>query len=130
MFCAIDLFKQKTAYDLRISDWSSDVCSSDLWFLLPFYPLIDHWPLAAVWALLTLGTVVLLVLPWLVRARRMAGRQRSYQVALHPGPRHINARSGETVLEAGLRAGLVLPYECSTGGIGRGPGRDKGCRYV
>src|SRR3546814_7573710 len=24
------LFKQKTAYDLRISDWSSDVCSSDL----------------------------------------------------------------------------------------------------
>src|SRR3546814_2497543 len=23
-------FKQKTAYDLRISDWSSDVCSSDL----------------------------------------------------------------------------------------------------
>src|SRR3546814_4875268 len=28
-------FKQKTAYELRISDWSSDVCSSDLadnWF--------------------------------------------------------------------------------------------------
>src|SRR3546814_6885144 len=23
-------FKQKTAYDLRISDWSSDLCSSDL----------------------------------------------------------------------------------------------------
>src|SRR3546814_13667080 len=26
-------FKQKTAYEIRISDWSSDVCSSDL----------DHW---------------------------------------------------------------------------------------
>src|SRR3546814_17175286 len=26
-------FKQKTAYEMRISDWSSDVCSSDL---LPF----------------------------------------------------------------------------------------------
>src|SRR3546814_6504876 len=26
-------FKQKTAYEMRISDWSSDVCSSDLWFL-------------------------------------------------------------------------------------------------
>src|SRR3546814_3710398 len=26
-FC---FFKQKTAYELRISDWSSDVCSSDL----------------------------------------------------------------------------------------------------
>src|SRR3546814_8617620 len=27
---AICFFKQKTAYELRISDWSSDVCSSDL----------------------------------------------------------------------------------------------------
>src|SRR3546814_4908199 len=27
MFC---FFKQKTAYEMRISDWSSDVCSSDL----------------------------------------------------------------------------------------------------
>src|SRR3546814_9523363 len=27
-------FKQKTAYDMRISDWSSDVCSSDLSELL------------------------------------------------------------------------------------------------
>src|SRR3546814_8729325 len=28
-------FKQKTAYELRISDWSSDVCSSDLVELSP-----------------------------------------------------------------------------------------------
>src|SRR3546814_5300712 len=30
--CCIDFFffKQKTAYEMRISDWSSDVCSSDL----------------------------------------------------------------------------------------------------
>src|SRR3546814_11445012 len=28
-------FKQKTAYDMRISDWSSDVCSSDLGDRLP-----------------------------------------------------------------------------------------------
>src|SRR3546814_14932588 len=27
-------FKQKTAYEMRISDWSSDVCSSDLFPLL------------------------------------------------------------------------------------------------
>src|SRR3546814_5484073 len=26
-------FKQKTAYEMRISDWSSDVCSSDLAYL-------------------------------------------------------------------------------------------------
>src|SRR3546814_2085370 len=28
------VFKQKTAYEMRISDWSSDVCSSDLGSLL------------------------------------------------------------------------------------------------
>src|SRR3546814_9041238 len=28
------VFKQKTAYEMRISDWSSDVCSSDLNLLL------------------------------------------------------------------------------------------------
>src|SRR3546814_8813317 len=37
LFCLLCLlrwffffFKQKTAYEMRISDWSSDVCSSDL----------------------------------------------------------------------------------------------------
>src|SRR3546814_1178886 len=36
MTCVVSLvrfvffFKQKTAYEMRISDWSSDVCSSDL----------------------------------------------------------------------------------------------------
>src|SRR3546814_4195103 len=29
-FCLFFFFKQKTAYEMRISDWSSDVCSSDL----------------------------------------------------------------------------------------------------
>src|SRR3546814_3529157 len=28
--CVFCFFKQKTAYEMRISDWSSDVCSSDL----------------------------------------------------------------------------------------------------
>src|SRR3546814_14202312 len=30
LFYFLFLFKQKTAYEMRISDWSSDVCSSDL----------------------------------------------------------------------------------------------------
>src|SRR3546814_3475161 len=29
-FVCFFFFKQETAYDMRISDWSSDVCSSDL----------------------------------------------------------------------------------------------------
>src|SRR3546814_10128313 len=30
VFMFLFFFKQKTAYEMRISDWSSDVCSSDL----------------------------------------------------------------------------------------------------
>src|SRR3546814_6728096 len=30
MHIFVFFFKQKTAYEMRISDWSSDVCSSDL----------------------------------------------------------------------------------------------------
>src|SRR3546814_8424303 len=30
LLCGFFFFKQKTAYEMRISDWSSDVCSSDL----------------------------------------------------------------------------------------------------
>src|SRR6058998_4090024 len=29
-FCFVFFFKQKTAYEMVMSDWSSDVCSSDL----------------------------------------------------------------------------------------------------
>src|SRR3546814_5392197 len=32
-------FKQKTAYEMRISDWSSDVCSSDLKFFVGWLKL-------------------------------------------------------------------------------------------
>src|SRR3546814_4146381 len=35
-------FKQKTAYDMRISDWSSDVCSSDLLATLARRIAADH----------------------------------------------------------------------------------------
>src|SRR3546814_5339786 len=30
IWVSVFFFKQKTAYEMRISDWSSDVCSSDL----------------------------------------------------------------------------------------------------
>src|SRR3546814_7895759 len=30
LWFVVFFFKQKTAYEMRISDWSSDVCSSDL----------------------------------------------------------------------------------------------------
>src|SRR3546814_11374133 len=49
--CAVFFFfKQKTAYEMRISDWSSDVCSSDLLdTLLPTLPV--HARALAAWRL-------------------------------------------------------------------------------
>src|SRR3546814_1783570 len=38
--CLFFVFKQKTAYEMRISDWSSDVCSSDLY---------SNWMAQKVW---------------------------------------------------------------------------------
>src|SRR3546814_17559876 len=41
-------FKQKTAYEMRISDWSSDVCSSDLLRALNLPVGYDDWRAAVV----------------------------------------------------------------------------------
>src|SRR3546814_3143529 len=40
--CVFFFYKQKTAYEMRISDWSSDVCSSDLARLYPHAPRRAH----------------------------------------------------------------------------------------
>src|SRR3546814_2671393 len=37
--CLVFFFKQKTAYEMRISDWISDVCSSDLYSSIRRSPL-------------------------------------------------------------------------------------------
>src|SRR3546814_14551149 len=48
--CLVFFFKQKTAYEMRISDWSSDVCSSDLSarfcmpVVLPKLPVLECVP--------------------------------------------------------------------------------------
>src|SRR3546814_4920722 len=43
VLCVVFFCKQKTAYEMRISDWSSDVCSSDLAELrrLAFTTVVD-----------------------------------------------------------------------------------------
>src|SRR3546814_5451980 len=42
--CFLFFFKQKTAYEMRISDWSSDVCSSDLPILTHFDHKLGRYP--------------------------------------------------------------------------------------
>src|SRR3546814_4594113 len=50
-FLIFDLFfffKQKTAYEMRMSDWSSDVCSSDLSLLLQMQGMIAEYERAKI----------------------------------------------------------------------------------
>ena len=86
------------------------------WFYLPVYPLIEHSGPSKTW-LLTLGaTLLLLALPWLPPRRH--GSQPEWSMAVHPDERIIDLRSGETLLDAGLRQGLPMPFECRNGGCG------------
>ncbi len=84
------------------------------WYLLATLPLMDTWSRDAVWALLLGTTALLFVLPWLPPRRAGQG----VRMTVHPGNREIAVRQDETLLEAGLRAGVAMPFECRNGGCG------------
>lgn len=86
------------------------------WFFLATFPLLYLWPAAGVWALVVGASVALTVLPWVGMRGRQQGRGFRLQVRGQPQP--IELRAGETLLDAGLRHGLPLPYECRSGGCG------------
>ncbi|HEX7440426.1 MAG TPA: cytochrome b N-terminal domain-containing protein, partial [Caldimonas sp.] len=87
------------------------------WFYLALFPLLYAWPLAQVWALVGVASGVLALLPWLPPKLRRGGR-RQFQVQVQPGAQLLTLREGETILEAGLREGLPLRFECRSGGCG------------
>ncbi len=84
------------------------------WFYLALFPLVYLWPLGAVWGLVGGATALLAALPWLGGRRGGA----SFQVHLQGTQADFEVRPGETLLEAGLRNGIALPYECRNGGCG------------
>jgi len=87
------------------------------WFLLALFPLFYALPLAQVWAFVAAGSALLIALPWLPpRFRRSRAGESHF--TLHLTNQTIPVRAGETLLEAGLRHGLSLPYECRNGGCG------------
>lgn len=88
------------------------------WFYLPPFALLYLWPTAWVWGLLAGQTVLLALLPWLPPKLRR-GARREFQITVYPDRRTITTRPDETILEAGLRAGIALPYECRNGGCGK-----------
>jgi NAD(P)H-flavin reductase/quinol-cytochrome oxidoreductase complex cytochrome b subunit/ferredoxin len=97
------------------------------WFFLAIYPLLYAWPLGQVWALVVAATLLLTLLPWLPPRLRLRAARREFFLNVHAGesasagPAHdaqVMLREGETLLDAGLRQGLALPYECRNGGCG------------
>ncbi len=88
------------------------------WFYLPVYPLIYEWGTVATWGLVAAGAFIMFMLPWLPPRRRAKGAG-EFAISVHPDERIVTARRGETILEAGLREGLPMPFECRNGGCGK-----------
>src|SRR3546814_5361713 len=85
----IFFFKQKTAYEMRISDWSSDVCSSDL--------ATSHLPNAEVELWREPVGVAALATPWNFPNAMLT---RKAAAALAVGCTVVAHPSGETPLSA------------------------------
>jgi NAD(P)H-flavin reductase/ferredoxin len=93
------------------------VASVDLdWFLLTIYPLIYEWSPGKLWLLVGGGTVFMLLLPWFPPKRR--SREAGFQLTIRPGDYAVVVQPMETILEAGLRADVALPFDCRSGGCG------------
>ncbi len=85
------------------------------WFYLPLYALIYRWTPGEVWLLVALAGALMLALPWLPPKRKAAG----HYMLVRPDNRIVAIRAEETLLDAGLRDGIALPFECRNGGCGQ-----------
>src|SRR3546814_5979592 len=101
-------FKQKTAYEMRISDWSSDVCSSDL----RLQSLMDGLARIELARLEQPRHVAI----ELVHARK----EIDHDETLHPDPRADRPRE---IAQFGRPRDVVDE-------IGRASCRERGCQYV
>ena len=70
--------------------------------------------LGQVWVLVGAASALLFLLPWLPPKRRGA----EHTCWCRPGNRIVAVRAGETLLDAGLREGIALPFDCRNGGCG------------
>lgn len=62
------------------------------------------------------ATALFFLLPWL--PPRFMRKARAFSALVHPDNRIVPVREGETLLDAGLREGFALPFECRYGGCG------------
>lgn len=90
------------------------------WFYLWSYPLLYSWGPGKVWALAGGITGFLLLLPFLGGKK---GGNAEYEITSIASGRKVVAQEGETILEAALRQGLNLPYQCRDGACGACKGK-------
>jgi NAD(P)H-flavin reductase/ferredoxin len=84
------------------------------WFYLPVLALMYRWTPGEVWALVGALTLLFFLLPWLPPKRRGAERY----MLVRPDNRIVPVREGDTLLDAALREGIALPFDCRNGGCG------------
>src|SRR3546814_1200847 len=115
-------FKQKTAYEMRISDWSSDVCSSDLTATGRSALRQAGRRLTSACPMSTPASARVTTCSWTrpARLRRTASCSRS---ALLSKRRHRDLGKAS----AGERRGLFL-WTHGGGGVAEARGNDKGGR--
>src|SRR3546814_7141513 len=97
-------FKQKTAYEMRISDWSSDVCSSDLGIARRGQEDLE-------------------------RARRADGRDQVADRGHAVAQAQPAGRDGERAVVRG-DAQVAAQRDVQAAGIGRASCRERVCQYV
>jgi len=98
------------------ADLSTAVASLEFdWFYLPVYALLYRWTPIEVWYLVGGATLLAILLPWLPPKRM---RKEAFHMLIHPDNRIVSIRDGERVLDAALREGVLLPYDCRNGGCG------------
>src|SRR3546814_1165508 len=105
--CRFFFFEQKTAYEVRISDWSSDVCSSDL-------GCIDASSANICYPCNCLGS--------------MSGRPSGNELGDNGFGAIMDLNGMAAVItggESGIGAASAIQIE-----IGRASGRERGCQYV
>ena len=106
----------KPALSQGKADLAQAMASIDFdWFYLPVYALLYRWSPMEVWMLVGTATALFLLLPRLPPKKTAE----PHYMLVRPDNRVIAVREGETVLDAGLREGVALPFECRNGGCGQ-----------
>src|SRR3546814_9474410 len=109
-------FKQKTAYELRISDWSSDVCSSDLvGSAIPVLPLLSEAGRTA--GKKAVEAVVNFILS------KLGGSESEAAMAMQTAQKAIESNTEVTLKALEVTEALIKE-------IGRASCRERVCQYV